>query len=325
MQSSTASTTVLSRYFAEIRENRRLTKEEEKALARRIQGGDKSAIDILVRANLSFVVKVASEYRNLGIAFEDLLNEGNIGLIEAAHRFDADKDTKFISYAVWWIRKSMLKALADHSNMVRVPTHQLKRVREVRAAEAALRRKLGRKPTREEISKKIEEDVSRVDEVMQLSLHGVSIDEKVGKNVDRPLSDFIEDPGAGHVVDAMIDRQYEHDLDGALEELNEQERYVLTHRFGLGGTAAMTLHEIGKQMGVSRERVRQIENKATANLRKYFKRRNSTQAPLRPRAGQKKVARKRDLVASDIPAQDVVEETPSHHAEEGDSPQAVAI
>ncbi len=276
-------TSALTRYFSDIRDSPRLTKAEEKELAAGIRNGCRRALNELIESNLSFVIKVASEYRNLGIPFEDLLNEGNIGLIEAAHRFDASKDTKFISYAVWWIRKSILKALADQANMVRVPAHQMKRVRQLRAAEAQLRRKLGRKPRREEISALLDKDVSKVDELLQISLHEVSLDEQVGKEDDRPLSDFLVDGKADSVEQSMMHHEANVILDSVLPELSDQERFVIAHRFGLDGHPCMTLQEIGKKMGVSRERVRQIETKAKNRLRRMFRRRNSVQAPLRGR------------------------------------------
>ena len=148
---------LLSRYFSEIRDYPLLTKEQEQTLADNVKNGCTSSLNELIESNLSFVVKVASEYRNLGLPFEDLLNEGNIGLIEAAHRYDASKGTKFITYAIWWIRKSILKALSEHSNLVRVPTYQMKKVKEIRDAENSLRRSLGRKPKREEISERLME------------------------------------------------------------------------------------------------------------------------------------------------------------------------
>ncbi len=166
----------LARYFSDIRHYPPLTRERECALARNVKTGCKVSRDELVQANLSFVVKVASEYRNLGLPFEDLLNEGNLGLIEAAHRYDASKGTKFITYAIWWIRKSILKALSEHSSLVRVPTYQMKKVREIRDAENTLRRKLGRKPKREEISERLSKSVNKIDQTLQLKLREVSLD-----------------------------------------------------------------------------------------------------------------------------------------------------
>src|ERR1044071_7127275 len=161
---------VLSRYFTEIREYPLLTKDEEMALADGVKRGDRASLNELIESNLSFVVKVASEYRNLGLPFEDLLNEGNIGLIEAAHRYDAGKGTKFITYAIWWVRKSILKALSEQSNLVRVPTYQMKKVRKVRDTEAALSRELGRRPDRVEISTKLDSTISKIDEILMIKL-----------------------------------------------------------------------------------------------------------------------------------------------------------
>src|SRR5512136_508713 len=182
---------VLSRYFAEIREYPLLTKEEEMDLARDVKLGRKDALNELIESNLSFVVKVASEYRNLGLPFEDLLNEGNIGLIEAAHRYDASKGTKFITYAIWWIRKSILKALSEHSNLVRVPNYQMKKVREIRDAENSLRRSLGRAPMREEISERLSKNISKIDQVLQFNLREISLEERIGKDRDKPIADYL--------------------------------------------------------------------------------------------------------------------------------------
>ena len=172
----------LSQYFSEIRRYPLLNKEREKSLARDIQKGRSEAVNELVESNLSFVIKVANKYRSLGIPFEDLLNEGNVGLIEAAHRFDASKDTKFISYAIWWIRKSILKALSEQSNMVRLPYSQMKKVREIHAAERTLRRTLSRKPSRQDISEHLRRSVAKIDKVLQYNAREVSLDEPVGRD-----------------------------------------------------------------------------------------------------------------------------------------------
>src|SRR6185436_8050978 len=164
------STSCISRYLREISEFPLLTKEEEHAIARQMTRDgtrDQTSHD-LVKSNLSFVVKIASEYRNLGLPFEDLLNEGNIGLIEAAHHFDHNRGTKFITYAIWWIRKSILRALSQHSNLVRIPNYQLKKVKNVRATERALVRELGRRPDREEISRELQSTIAKIDEILQI-------------------------------------------------------------------------------------------------------------------------------------------------------------
>ncbi len=270
---------VLSRYFAEIREYPLLTKEEEMTLARDLQDGRSDALNELIESNLSFVVKVASEYRNLGLPFEDLLNEGNIGLIEAAHRYDASKGTKFITYAIWWIRKSILKALSEHSNLVRVPNYQMKKVREIRDAEKSLRRSLGRKPEREEISERLSKSVSKIDQVLQFTLREVSLDDKVGKERDTMISDYLVDRRCSSPEDDLIHREASSLVGEAMAHLSDQERTVIGYRFGLAGGPPLTLKEIGERMGISRERVRQIECQATLRLRKLFARSRIVKSP----------------------------------------------
>jgi RNA polymerase primary sigma factor len=274
---------VLSRYFSEIREYPLLTKDEELALAEGVKRGDRAALNELIESNLSFVVKVSIEYRSLGLPFEDLLNEGNIGLIEAAHRYDASKGTKFITYAIWWIRKSILKALSEHSNLVRVPNYQMKKVREIRDAEANLRRSLGRAPEREEISQRLSKSVNKIDQVLQFSMREVSLDEKIGKDRDKPISDYLVDPASSSPEDDMIHRESSSLVGEAMAHLTEQERVVVAYRFGLAGGPPLTLKEIGEKMGISRERVRQIECQAKARLRKLFtKKRMAKSPPKRP-------------------------------------------
>jgi len=272
---------LLSRYFSEIRNYPLLSKDQEHNLARDVKGGSQEALDELILSNLSFVVKVASEYRNLGLPFEDLLNEGNLGLIEAAHRYDASKGTKFITYAIWWIRKSILKALSEHSNLVRVPTYQMKKVREIRDAENVLSSRLGRRPRREEISKRLDRSLSKVDQVLQFNLREMSLDDRFGKERDKPISDFLVDARS---VDPEADL-IKHEATGlvaqAMNQLNEQERKVIAHRFGIQMRRPFTLKEIGEMMSISRERVRQIECQAKSRLRKMFARQRLASAPIR--------------------------------------------
>ena len=271
--------TVLSRYFSDIREYPLLTKEQEQGLARNVKNGCRDSLHELVESNLSFVVKVASEYRNLGLPFEDLLNEGNIGLIEAAHRYDATKGTKFITYAIWWIRKSILKSLSEHSSLVRVPTYQMKKVREIRDAENSLRRQLGRKPQREEISKRLDRNVAKIDQVLQFSLREMSLDDKVGKERDTPIADYLVDDNLITPEDDLIKREANTLVSEAMADLTEQERTVLCHRFGIAGGPTLTLKEIGEMMNISRERVRQVECQAKMRLRKMFARKRVDSAP----------------------------------------------
>jgi RNA polymerase sigma factor (sigma-70 family) len=261
---------VLSQYFSEIRRYPLLSKAEERNLARDIQKGNQEAVNELVESNLSFVAKVASEYRNLGMPFEDLLNEGNVGLIEAAHRFDADKDTKFISYAIWWIRKSILKALAEQTTTVRLPYSQMKKVKEIRKAERSLRGTLNRKPTREEIGRHLDKNVEKIDRVLQHGVHEVSLDEPVGEEQGTPLADCIKDRDQVNVEQGMLEREMVDGVSEAFEYLNEQQRTVISFRFGLNGRETLTLQETGNRMGLSRERVRQIECQAKDKMRRVF-------------------------------------------------------
>ena len=273
--------TLLSRYFSDIREYPLLTKEQEQGLARNVKKGCQDSLRELVESNLSFVVKVASEYRNLGLPFEDLLNEGNIGLIEAAHRYDASKGTKFITYAIWWIRKSILKSLSEHSSLVRVPTYQMKKVREIRDTEETLRRALGRKPQRDEISRRLDRSVTKIDQVLQFSLREMSLDDKVGKDRDTPISDYLVDDSLITPEDDLIKREANTLVSEAMADLTEQERTVLCHRFGIAGGPTLTLKEIGEMMDISRERVRQVECQAKNRLRRIFSRRRVAKSPPR--------------------------------------------
>jgi len=287
---------VLSRYFSEIREYPLLTKDEEMALADGVKRGDRASLNELIESNLSFVVKVSSEYRNLGLPFEDLLNEGNIGLIEAAHRYDASKGTKFITYAIWWIRKSILKALSEHSNLVRVPSYQMKKVREIRDAEASLRRSLGRAPERGEISRRLAKSVNKIDQVLQFTMREVSLDDKVGKDRDKPIAEYLVDPACSSPEDDLINRESNSLVGEAMAHLTEQERIVVAFRFGLAGGPPLTLKEIGEKMGISRERVRQVECQAKGRLRKLFAKKRMVKAPPKKPMAMRAVAKTRDEV-----------------------------
>lgn len=272
MDRNNSDRSVLSRYFSEIRAYPLLTKEQEQQLAHRVRTGDKDAFEHLVASNLSFVVKVASEYRNLGLPLEDLLNEGNLGLIEAARRYDPEKGTKFITYAIWWIRKAILKALAEQVNLVRVPTYQMKKVKQVREAEHTLRKELGRAPERHEISDRLDTTLKKVDQTLQVHSKEVSLDDTVGKEKKTPVSDYLIDQDSESPEENLIRREGTSLVGDALQHLSEQEQIVVRHRFGLDGCPILTLKEIGEQMGVSRERVRQIETQAKARLRRLFNR-----------------------------------------------------
>jgi len=272
----------VSKYLQEISEFPLLTKEEEHEIAVKMEeaGKDGSYHD-LVKSNLSFVVKIASEYKNMGLPFEDLLNEGNIGLIEAAHHFDSARGTKFITYAIWWIRKSILKALSQHSAMVRIPNYQLKKVRNVRNTERMLSRELGREADREEISKELRVTIAKIDEILQIKMREMSLDDKVGRDKDTPISDYLVDGRSINPEDELIKHENQGLIRLSLRSLTDQEQTVIINRFGLEGGRTFTLKEIGEKLGVSRERVRQIENQAKKRLRKLIARQQRTDVPAR--------------------------------------------
>ena len=263
--------TSLSRYLSEIGDYSILTKEQEMDIARRVKiHGRREQLNRLVESNLSFVVKIANEYRNLGLPFEDLLNEGNIGLIEASQRYDHTKGTKFITYAIWWIRKSILKALSEQSSLVRVPNYQMKKVRKIRETEQILARTLGRKPGKEELSRELDSTISKIDEILQTKLREVSIEDKVGRDKDIPIADYLVDRHGVSPEDELLKVESEELIHTALDALTLQEHAVITNRFGLAGGPSFTLKEIGQSMGLSRERIRQIEAQAKKKLRRIF-------------------------------------------------------
>jgi len=204
-------------------------------------------------------------------------------LIEAAHRFDAEKDTKFISYAIWWIRKSILKALSEQCGVVRLPYSQMKKVKEIRLAEQALRRSLGRKPTREEISSHLDKSVAKIDKVLQHSAHEVSLDEPLSDDHDTPLSDCLEDRNQVSQEERLLARELTGGIGEIFEHLTEQQKTVITHRFGLDGQPSLTLQETGDRMGLSRERVRQIECQAKERMRRMFDKKRRVPAPAKER------------------------------------------
>ena len=285
----------LSRYFTHLRDSRVLTREEETRLIRDVRNGRRNALDELIESNLGFVVKVANEYRGLGLPFEDLLNEGNIGLIEAARRFDPDRKLRFTTYAAWWIRKLILSAIATHASIVRVPIYQLRRVWELNDTETNLRNKLGRRPEREEISARLSQTPARVDALRQIRRRGVSLDVKVGRNKDLPLVALLEDVDSPSAEEIVIRKETQRHLVKALALLSRRERFVMTRRYGLDGEPAVTLKVLGRRMGVSRERVRQIEVGATHRIRRYFSRQKLMRAPgAAPRPQEKASGSRRD-------------------------------
>jgi RNA polymerase primary sigma factor len=273
----------VSRYLQEIREYRPLTREAEQETARRADApmACGEALQDLVKANLGFVVKIAGEYRHLGLPFEDLLNEGNVGLIEAAHRFDPAHGVKFITYATWWIRKSMLRAISQNATIVHIPEYQLRQARQARETSRMLARALGRAAGREEISREMHVTVARLETILQRQVRDRSLDETVGEDQETTYLDQLVDDRSVDPEEELIRHEIRGRLRRALLVLSGRQRSVLIDRFGLAGGRRHTLREIGDRLGMTREGVRQMVNQATKRLRRVMGRRRSPEHRVR--------------------------------------------
>jgi RNA polymerase primary sigma factor len=261
----------LKKYLKEISRLPRITAEEERVLGRKIQKGDQKALRRLVEANLRFVVSYAKRYRGCGMSFLDLINEGNIGLIEAAKRYDADKNVKFITYAVWWVRQAIIHALSDQSGAFRLPQKQANLLYRIGKAQNALRTELQRAPTSQEVATRIEATVEEVTALLQVSDDNISLSAVIDEEHEFHLSDKIEQ-GTIPAADFVFLRQsLRRHIKQALDDLDEKEERVLRLRFGLDGSDPKTLKEIGEMMNLSRERIRQIEAQALDKLNRSQK------------------------------------------------------
>jgi len=255
-------------YLHEINKTPLLTREQEQALARRIRKGDKDALDRLVKANLRFVVSIAKQYSNQGLPLEDLINDGNLGLIKAAHRFDEKRGYKFISYAVWWIRQAMLQSLAEHSRIVRLPLNRAGTLYRIGKASRQLDQELGRAPNAREIAKKLKLSEEEVEDTMHIANTHVSLDEPYSTDQDdTSLVDYLQDDSSPMPDEETYGRALSDDMEKALATLSERERQILSMYFGLSREEPLTLEEIGKELGLTRERIRQIKEKAIIRLR----------------------------------------------------------
>jgi RNA polymerase primary sigma factor len=257
----------LDQYLKEISAYRLLTREEEVDLAQRIRKGEEEALDRLVRSNLRFVVSVAKKYQNQGVALSDLINEGNLGLIRAAHKFDETKGIKFISYAVWWIRQAILQALAEQSRIVRVPLNRAGALHRIGKRSAMLLQELGREPTVEELADELDISEDEVRRTLSLSQTHLSLDAPLTPGEDNRLLDYLPDQFAAGPDDETYDRALLDTVEEALGTLKERESKILRLYFGLEDQEPMTLEEIGSLLGITRERVRQIKEKALLRLR----------------------------------------------------------
>ncbi|KRO86920.1 MAG: sigma-70 family RNA polymerase sigma factor [Bacteroidetes bacterium] len=260
-------TASLDKYLQEIGKVDLITAEEEVELAQKIRAGDERALDKLTKANLRFVVSVAKQYQNQGLTLPDLINEGNLGLIKAAKRFDETRGFKFISYAVWWIRQSILQALAEQSRIVRLPLNKIGSINKINKMYAFLEQANERVPSAEEIAKELEMTISDVKESMKNSGRHVSMDAPLVEGEDSNLYDVLRSGESPNPDKNLMHESLRTEIERALETLTPREADVIRLYFGLGEKHAMTLEEIGETFDLTRERVRQIKEKAIRRLK----------------------------------------------------------
>ena len=260
----------LDKYLQEIGREDLITVEEEVELAQRIRNGDRLALEKLTRANLRFVVSVAKQYQNQGLSLPDLINEGNLGLIKAAEKFDETRGFKFISYAVWWIRQSILQALAEQSRIVRLPLNQVGSLNKINKAFSKFEQENERKPSAEELAEELDIPVDKIADTMKVSGRHVSVDAPFVEGEDNSLLDVMINDDSPNADRVLINESLSKEIERALSTLSEREHDIVKKFFGIG-VPEMTLEEIGVEFGLTRERVRQIKKKAIRRLRQSSK------------------------------------------------------
>ena len=259
------------KYLQDISSIPLISPEEEVELARQIKNGSKEALDKLVTSNLRFVVSVAKQYQNQGLGLQDLIDEGNLGLIKAAERFDEPRGFKFISYAVWWIRQSISHAIADQSRIVRLPVNQLGAVNRIKKEIARLEQIYNRQPTVEEIAEVVDMPIDKIAEILKISNRHISMDAPINNEDDTLFIDTIPNEDTPNTDSLLINESRSHEVARALEILDDRERELICMFFGFGKSHEYTLDEIGEKFGISRENARQIKDKAIKKLKKNSK------------------------------------------------------
>ena len=257
----------LDLYLREIGETPLINAEEEVRLAKKIKQGSQQALEALTKANLRFVVSVAKQYQNQGLSLADLINEGNIGLIKAAKRFDETRGFKFISYAVWWIRQAILQALAEQSRIVRLPLNRVGTLHKIGKISSSLEQDLGREPSPDEIAKELDLSEMEVSDTLKISNSHLSLDAPFSISEDNSLIDILEDEFQPAPDEELLDQSLRVEIEKALDTLTPREAEVISLYLGLNHEKALTLEEIGSRFGLTRERVRQIKEKAIRRLR----------------------------------------------------------
>ena len=256
----------LDKYLQEIGREELVTPDEEVELAQRIRKGDQEALEKLTRANLRFVVSVAKQYQNQGLSLPDLINEGNLGLIKAAEKFDETRGFKFISYAVWWIRQSILQALAEQSRIVRLPLNQVGSLNKINKALSKFEQEYERAPSNEELSEMIDVPKDKISDTLRVGSRHVSVDAPFVEGEDNSLLDVLPNDDSPSADKTLVNESLNTEIERALSTLTDREREIIKSFFGIG-CQEMTLEEIGERFGLTRERVRQIKEKAIRRLK----------------------------------------------------------
>ncbi len=262
-----------ARYFQDLTKYPLISAEEEVSLTRRIKQGDANALEKLVVANLRFVVSVAKQYQNQGLSFPDLINQGNLGLVKAAQKFDETRGFKFISYAVWWIRQSIMEAISEHTRIVRLPLNRISTINKMSKAIQHLEQKLEREPSSDEIANFLQFSVDEVEKIKAIKKHQVSFDKPLANNgeSDFSLYDIVQNKDLPTPDDHLIDESVKVNINRAIKKLNEREADVLTKFFGLNNSAVYSLNDIATEYGTTSERIRQIKNSAILKLKNILK------------------------------------------------------
>ncbi|HBN06964.1 MAG TPA: RNA polymerase subunit sigma [Bacteroidales bacterium] len=261
----------LDKFLQDVGREEMVSAEEEVLLAQRIRNGDQEALDKLVKANLRFVISVAKQYQNQGLSLPDLINEGNLGLIKAAKRFDETRGFKFISYAVWWIRQAILQALAEQSRIVRLPLNQVGALGKIKKESSRLEQYLERNPTIEELSEILDTSRDKLNDVLSISMRAVSMDAPLVGDEDVSLIDVYVDDNAKGTDGTVMQESLSTEIQRTLSVLNKRERDIITLFYGIGQTHGYTLDEIANHINITRERVRQIRDKALKRLKQTAK------------------------------------------------------
>lgn len=263
----------LDKYLHDIGKVELLSAEREVELAKRIKRGDQQALEELIKANLRFVVSVSKQYQNQGLSLPDLINEGNLGLIKAAQRFDETRGFKFISYAVWWIRQSILQALAEQARIVRLPLNKIGSINKINRTFSKLEQEYQREPTPEEVASMLETTSEVVEDAMKVSSHHISMDAPLRDEDDNSLYDIMLNNESPSPDNMLITNSLRKEIERTLSTLGEREAEIIKYYFGLNGYPQHTLEEIGEVFGLTRERVRQIKEKSIKKLKNHYRNR----------------------------------------------------